>query len=227
MLNQFEACADAVTAALEHEADLPGAYRLLGMSLGRLDDPRGAVAALERACREAPEDVGLRASLISAQVDCAIPSAPTGAASPGPLGEVSGAAGWIWGQHLLRERRPMDAGRAFLDAAVRFQSASAPDLLPERLGACYVGQAISYLVAGELDSAQLGYARTIGRAAPPPSVAQFARQVYEIVEAVRELEPAERIPALAPLADLVLQARLRIRFYDQVRPVSMHWENLP
>ena len=43
---------------------------------------------------------------------------------------------------------------------------------------------------------------------------------------VSDLPADERAAALEPLRDLVLRARLRVRFYDQIHPVAMHWENL-
>ncbi|HTE20653.1 MAG TPA: hypothetical protein VK689_19975, partial [Armatimonadota bacterium] len=67
-LRQFQACVEAVEAALEAEPALPGAQRLLGLALGRVGEPARAVEALARGCDEDPSDMDLHASLASAQM---------------------------------------------------------------------------------------------------------------------------------------------------------------
>lgn len=226
-LKQFEPCADTLQEALRETPELPGTRRWLGLALGRTEDPAGAVRELSLAREEDPDDPLLLASLISAHLQLGDPWIGRVAANAGPLGELSAASLWLEGQHLLRDRRPREAARLFAEAGERFLSASPPELVEDRLLASFVGQAISYLVAGELEAAQLAYSRLARRGVVPEAVTQFARQLYELADEARALPEAERREALGPLAELVLGARLRVRFYDPSRPVAMHWENLP
>jgi hypothetical protein len=110
-----------------------------------------------------------------------------------------------------------------MEASALFTASSPESVLGERIAACYIGQAVSDLVAGRLDAAQQGFSGLRGRASVPDAALRFARQLYELVDAARELPPGERETALAPLAALVLQARLQVRFYDGVHPVVMDW----
>src|SRR5439155_5053370 len=79
LLRQFQVCADAVAAALEehHGALLPGAQRLLGMALGRLQDARVAARALDIAVGQEERDDRLRARLLSAQLAAGRPTGET------------------------------------------------------------------------------------------------------------------------------------------------------
>jgi hypothetical protein len=225
-LRQYQACADLLEPLLQEEPRVPDGHRLLGMSLGRVEEPGRAARALAAAVAEAPHDVPLWGSLLSARIQAGIEEeVPSGLS--GPAGELAGAATWILGQRSLREGRPAEAARRFAEAAALFEAWSPAELLPERAAACYVGGAVSHLLAAQLDAAQQGFSRLSGRAAVGGPVLAFARQVFEVVEAMRELSPEERAEVLDPLAGLVLRLRLRVRFYDQVRPVAMHWENLP
>lgn len=226
-LKQYQQCADTLEAALRETPLLPGAHRLLGLSLGRLDDPEGAVRALERALEEDPEDRELEASLISAHLQTGHAYPPAVSRATGARGELVAASLWLRGRKLLEAGRPREAARTFGDAAELFAQASPPELAGERVAASLMGQAISYLVAGELVPAQQSYARFSRRVQFPESAQLFARQVYELAEEARGLTEAERAPALAPLGDLLLGVRLMVRFYDQVRPVAMHWEGMP
>jgi hypothetical protein len=45
-----------------------------------------------------------------------------------------------------------------------------------------------------------------------------------VIDAVEELAPEERGEAVAPLAELLLRARLRVRLYDGRLPVEMRWD---
>ena len=225
-LRQFQACADAVEAALETDPSLPGAQRLLGMALGCLGEPNRAAEALARGCEEDPSDLELRASLVSAQMgQGAVP--PSIPHLPGRANELKGAAAWLRGQQQLRDGDAHGAAGSFFSAAHFFAEASPLPVLGERIAACYVGLAISHLLTGMLDAAQGDFSRLSGRGSAPQSALAFARQVYEVADAVRELSPEEQRDALAPLAELVLQVRLHVRYYDGTGPVAMHWENLP
>ncbi|HTE20751.1 MAG TPA: hypothetical protein VK689_20490, partial [Armatimonadota bacterium] len=141
--------------------------------------------------------------------------------------ELNGAVAWLRAQQQLRDRDAHAAVADFFSAAHFFTEASPLPVLGERIAACYVGLAISHLLTGMLDAAQGDFSRLAGRGSMPQPMLQFARQVYEIADAMRDLSPDERREALAPLAELVLRARLRVRFYDGTGPVAMHWENLP
>jgi tetratricopeptide (TPR) repeat protein len=223
-LKQYQLCVDELTAVLDQEPELPGARRLLGMALGHLDCPAEASGVLAGAVEEDPDDPLLRASLLSAQIEAGILPAYPVSPLPGAQAEFAGAAAWLHGQARLRQGRAADAARLFLEAASLFQSSSPQNEAGERIAACYVGLAISHLVAGQLEAAQQSFTRLGGHSFPEAALS-LARQVYEVVEAVRELPPEERTLVLAPLAQLVLQARLRVRFYDQLHPPAMHWEN--
>lgn len=226
-LKQFEPCADTLQEALRETPLLPGARRLLGLALGRLQDPAGAARELTLAREEEPEDPLLLASLISARLQLGEPLAERVAGGTGPLGELVAASRWLEGQQQLRDRRPREAARLFAEAGERFITASPPELVGDRLAASFVGQAISYLVACELEAAQLAYSRLQRTGKLPEGMRPFARQLYELADEARALPEAERREALEPLAELVLGAKLLVRFYDPSRPVAMHWENLP
>src|SRR5207248_3291695 len=117
----------------------------------------------------------------------------------GAPGELAGAAAWLWGQRRLREGSAAEAAGWFGEAADHFIRSSPTSVLGERIAACYIGQVTSYLLAEQLDAAQQGFARTGARAAVPEAALLFARQVYEVAEAVRDLPRGEREEALAPV----------------------------
>jgi hypothetical protein len=58
----------------------------------------------------------------------------------------------------------------------------------------------------------------------PEATLALAREVYAVADAARGLSPDERREVLAPLAEVVLELRLHVAFYDGTRPVAMHWE---
>jgi tetratricopeptide (TPR) repeat protein len=223
-LRQFAGCAEFLQQALAETPTLKGGHRLLGMALGRLGESRDAAAALARAIQEEPDEPVLRASLATSQMAAGVLPEPPIGPLEGPAGEIAGAVAWLWGQQSLRDGRPGEATRHFAEAAEYFARSSSPAELGERIGACYVGQAVSALLAGQLDAAQQAYTRLARMAPVREPVLALARQVYEVAEAVRELSPGERSEVLAPLADLILTVRLRVRFYDGEQPVAMHWE---
>jgi tetratricopeptide (TPR) repeat protein len=226
-LRQFQACADAVLRALETEPDLPGAHRLLGLALGRLGQSMEAARALSKAVLEEPNASGLRASFQSAQIEAGVvPDAGDARARDFPE-EIAGAAEWLRGQSRLRARNAAGAARHFEQAGALFARSSPEPVLGERLAACYVGQAISLLLAGQLDAAQQCFSRLRRRELVPVTVHAFAQQLYELADAVRDFPSDERAAAIGPLVDLVLAARLRVRFYDGSQPVAMRWENMP
>ncbi len=223
-LRQFHDCAEAVEALLARQPELPGARRLLGLARGQLGEYSEAVRHLGTALAQDPEDTELRASFLSARLAGGeAPEEPL-SLSPPPLAELAGAAEWLRGQADLRGHRVASAARAFARAGDLLASSSPPESAGERVAACYVGQAVSHLVGGELDQARHGFSRLQGRESVPPAALRFARQLYEVADALADLEPAERPEAAAPLADLVARARLRLRFYDGRQPVAMHWD---
>jgi hypothetical protein len=144
----------------------------------------------------------------------------------GPAAELFGAAAWRRGQQLVETARAREAARAFREAGELLKRSSPPEALPERLSAAYLGETISYLVAGELDAAQQGYARTADRDRLPEAAARFARGLYELAETLRQVPRDEWGPATAPLAELLLGARLRVALYDGEHPVEMFWDHL-
>lgn len=230
-LGDFQACVDAILAAYDalspgETASLPGAQRLLGMALGRLDDPEGAARALARAVEEDGADEALHASLLSARLRSGALPEETPAFGGGPLAELAGALAWLLARRALEAGHPADAARRFAEAAALFARFSPPLLLGERLAAAYVGLAISYLLAGQFDAAAQAYSRTMGGQDPGGTAGRLARQVFEIAGALQEVGPEERATVLAPLAGLLLQVQVRVLFYDQVHPVAIRWENL-
>lgn len=226
-VRQYHEAAEMLADALTEDPTLPGAHRLLGLSLGHLGHAQAAVAALRAAIEEDPHDARVRLSLLSAELQAGEPVEPRSE----DTGELAGAACWQWGQRLLGEGRAADAARSFARAAGLFAAASSGETLPERLAACYVGQAISLLAAGDFLGAQQAYGR-LPRGAPLPASADtFARQLYELAEAARELSPAEQREVVLPLTDLVLRARLVVRFCDgsgsPPGAAVLFWEDLP
>jgi len=226
-LDQLHPCIELLGAALEADPDLPEAHRILGLALGRVGDPAGAAAALAQAVARSPEDAALQASLLSAQIGAGAAPEPPTLSGDGPLAELRGAAQWLLGQRLLGEERPHEAADRFTDSLDTFLRASPRSAVAERVAAAYVGQSISLLAAGDLAAAQAAFSRLGSRPPVTGATQAFAAQVYHLAEAARELPAGERAAALRPLAALVLDARLHLRFYDQVRPVAMHWEGLP
>lgn len=225
-LRQFEQCADLLTAALAIHSEIPGARKLLGLALGRLDFPSLAADHLRATSQEAPNDPELRASLISAEIRAGlIPERVSGSAT-GALAEISGAGEWVRGQASLREGWAVAAAEEFQKAGELFARHSPPEVLAERIAAAYIGEVVSHLAAGQLDAAQRGFSRLRERARLPEPTLQFARGLYELADALRILTPEERTEELAPLVETVLSARIRVRFYDATRPVEMYWENL-
>lgn len=227
VLQQFEPCADLLRAALAVHPEFPGARRLLGLALGRLDLAAEAAACLRAACREAPGDAELEASRISAEIRANQEPGEAPRTAAGALAELAGAGAWARGQHALRAGRAAVAADSFREAGEWFAAHSPADTLAERVAAAYIGEAVSNLAAGRLDLAQRAFSRLRERARLPEATLRFARGLYELAEALRELEPRERAEELGPLVEAVLAARLRVRFYDGTRPVEMYWENLP
>jgi hypothetical protein len=227
VLGQFEQCADALTAALAVYPDLPGAQRLLGLSLGRLDFRTDAVRSLRAAVAEEPHDHELLASLVSAEIRAGLVPERRIIAAEGSLAEALGAGDWVRGQHALREGGAAEAALAFREAGDRFARHSPPEAAPERVAAAYVGETVSQLAAGQFDAAQRGFSRLGARVRLPEATLRFARGLYELTDALRGLTPVEYTAELAPLVEAILAARIRIRFYDGTRPVEMYWENLP
>jgi hypothetical protein len=226
-LRQYAACAGLVETALAEDPHLPGARRLLGMALGQLDET-GAVEALRAALCEDASDPRLRAALLSAELRAGIlPEVPAEPAA-GPETDVAGAAAWLRAQAALRNGNPADAALLFDRAAELFRQGAPASVLAERLGTAYLGQVVSRLAAGDLEGAQRLFARLTS--APPVRLPDrtlaLAREVYAVADAARGLSPAERREVLAPLADVVLELRLRVAFYDGTRPVAMHWERV-
>jgi tetratricopeptide (TPR) repeat protein len=204
-----------------------GTRRLLGLALGRLGQLDEAMRVLSAAVAEDPGDALLRASLLSAEILAGRLPEPPVALVEGPLSELAGAAAWLQGQTLLREGRPAVAATNFQQASLLLGSHVPGSITAERASAAFVGEAVSRLAAGQLQAAQQCYLRLPGRERLPTEAAQFARQLYEVAGALSEIEPADRPEALQPLVELVSAARLRLRFFDQERPVEIWWDHLP
>ena len=135
-LRQFEACADAVRSVLAGAERPPaGAHRLLGVALGRLREPRGAIAALRRALEEEGPDPLLLAGLLSAQIQARELPDKLPVRASGALAEASAAAHWLRGQSRLADGEASPAARDFSQASILFT----PSNLPGRLAACVCG----------------------------------------------------------------------------------------
>jgi hypothetical protein len=174
-----------------------------------------------------PEDAVLRACLLSLELDAGIVPEETAAETP-LLREFGAAREWLRGQKLVFSRRYVEAARAFGAATQGFAAHSPANLLPERLAACYVGQGIAYLLAGQPEAAQASYSRLPqqARSAADSVLTRFAGELYALAEAIRELPASERGEAVAPLAELLTSVRMRVRFLDPDRPgeVGVRWD---
>jgi tetratricopeptide (TPR) repeat protein len=199
----------------------------LGLALGRLGPIEGALQPLNRALDESPEDAQLAASLLSAQLLAGRLPQPPPAPAAGPLSEMAGAVYWLLGQSALRQCRPDVAARDFQLAGVLLGTGAPAVLRAQRASAAYFGEAVSRLAAGQLEAAQQCYLRLPDRNRLPAETAAFARQLYEVADALREIDPSDQAAALQPLVDLIGAARLRLRFFDQERPVEIWWDHLP
>ncbi|MGV3724304.1 MAG: hypothetical protein ACO1SX_25700 [Actinomycetota bacterium] len=182
---------------------------------------------LSSAVEEDPGDALLRASLLSAEIIAGRLPDPPAALTDGPLSELAGAAAWLRGQASLRDGIPPIAAASFQQASMLLVSHVPGSVIAERASAAFVGEAVSRLAAGQLEAAQQCYLRLPGRERLPAGSAQFARQLYEVADALKEIEPTDRPDALQPLVELVTASRLRVRFFDQERPVEIWWEHLP
>jgi tetratricopeptide (TPR) repeat protein len=230
LLRDYDRCAELL---LDSELpELPGKSRWLGLSSGQLGNFQRAAAELELAVREAPEDGDLQASLLSAQLRAGAVPEPPPSAPAGALGELCGAAAWVRGQALLTAGSAREAAASFDVAGGLFGRCSPASEAAERIGAAFVGAAVSRLVSGDLDAAQRSFSSLSSgipaqrSARATRALVDFARQLYAAADAVRGLAPEERLEAVAPLVELVTTARLRVRFYDGRLPVSMHWDHL-
>lgn len=222
-MRDYERCRELLSLV---EGAAPGYQRLLGLAAGHLREYPAALQSLARARSEEPGDPLLPLSLLSAELASGADPEVPGERS-GPLGELAAAAEWRRAQELLRAGEPLRAARAFAEASNRFREASPSAESGERLAAAYLGQVIAYLAADQLDAVQQSFSRIRTAGELPPGVLEFARQVHELADATRTLSPAERSAALAPLVEMLLQVRLRVRFYDGTLPVAMYWEGLP
>lgn len=227
-LGAFADCAQTLIAALTHHEAPPGARRLLGLAHAQLGENALAAPALHLALAETPDDDDLHACLWSVELEAGLlpEDSPPNTAL---LQELGAARRWLRGQQLALSRRWSEAARSFGQAAQEFAAHSPTQVLPERLAACYVGQGISYLLAGQPEAAQASYGRlpaqaqSLGTASP---IARFASELYAVAEAVLELPPAERAEAVAPLAELLATVRMRVRFLDpdQSGEVALRWD---
>jgi tetratricopeptide (TPR) repeat protein len=223
-LFEYEACLSRLGPWLEADAWDPELLRLAGSALCRLGRLDEAIGYLERA-QEIEPSLLLAATLLATYLRAGTaPEAPAG--DEGALGELSGAAAWLRGQQFLRARQYSRAAGEFSLAASRFASSSPRAVIGERLGAAYVGQAVSSLLAGHFEAAQQAFGRVVRGSEVPAPLLTFARQLFEVAEACRELEATERLQLLEALGELVAGVRLRVAPYDGRRPVELHWENL-
>lgn len=231
--HQYEQVAVMARAALDDDPASPDARRLLGMALGHLQRWRGAEAALNSALELAPDDAMLRAALQSAQIQLGVEPLPLSGAETGPAAEIAGAVCWISGQRRLAEGNPTEGAQLFEQAGSLLAKWSPVDVRAERVAACFIARAVALLLAGEWSAAQRGFwqlepeVRGVPRSAGQTrALVDFARQLYGVADALPELTPAEQDEALQPLRDLVLNARLHVRFYDGTLPVAMYWETI-
>jgi len=216
------ACADAVMAVLS----LRTSESILGASDRSLS--AGAQRSLEwlsdvwAMCRRQPAawksrctrtDDLLRAAsfaqLAAGMLPAELPAAPEG---DGRAGRPRSLAP---GQQRLQNGAPADA-RAALPRRGPVLHLHSRVARAERLGACYIGQAISHLLAGQVDAAARDYSRTFGRITPAMRssglLARFMRSprpsAPSILKSVKRRSP--RFPARA-------SRPLHVCFYDQVR----------
>lgn len=251
-LGQLRACREQLASRLTAGGLPPGGRGLLGLCRGQEGDIAGALVDLTAALAEAPEDELLQAAALSARLRLGLPALPADTAVPdragrlslpdarrspplpsapevpriGPLGELLGAAAWHDAQECVRRNQPAPAAREFRRAAEQFQLASPAAVLADRMAAAYFGYAASLILADRLDAAQLAWSNLGGAADLPAASLAFARQVYELADALRGQADHERREVLAPLREWIVTARLRVEFYDGHAPVRIRWEEL-
>lgn len=230
---QYEQVAEMARATLDQQPESLEARRLLGLALGHLQRWHEAEAALRTALELEPGDAGLRASLQSVLIQLGWEPLPPTVAGTGPAAEIAGAACWISGQRMLAAGKPAEASRLFEQAGSLLAQWSPVEARAERVAACFIARAVALLLAGEWSAAQRGFSKlepevrgTPRSAGQTRALVDFARQLYGVAAALPELTPAEREEALQPLRELVLNARLHVRFYDGTLPVAMYWERL-
>lgn len=219
LLRHYHACVEALEQVdVSHDVD---AATLLGLSLGYVLDPR-APTILEQAVALAPDDVELKAALLSAQLRSgAIPTQLT----PSPvdaLGELTAAALWLRGRLGLQRENPVAAASSFTRAAVLFSNESPEEARGERVGACYVGATVSHLLAGDYDAAQSAFA-ALAKDSAAPELRSFANTLHAVAEELRGSSENERLEALRPLVELVTATQLHVGFYGTRGPVDLQW----
>ncbi len=205
----------------------------MGLALGHLGEPDRAEPHLRAALAVAPDDATVRTALQSLLIAGGRePLTPTGA-EYGPGAELAGAAWWVLAQRRLRGGAPTEAAHLFEEAGRLLARSSPAPARAERILASYIGQAVSLLLAGNWAGAQAAFshlepaAREAPRsAAQTRRIVSFARQLYEVGEALPLLTPAEQSEALAPLRELVLGTRLEVGFNDGQYSAALHWRSL-
>jgi len=224
-LRCYEEAAVAARAALAAEPGLRGAQRLLGLALGQAGEWPAALTALAEAQVEDPADPVPPAALLSGRLAAGeTPEPPAGVA--GPLGELAGAAAWRAARAAF-EADPARAAQAFAAAGAAFAAHSPPEALPERLAACYLAEAIGWLLADRPHAAQQAFGRYAAHGPLPPAALEFARRLYALADTLADVPAAERRAALEPLATLLRDVRHVVAFYDGGAPVGIAWVGLP
>jgi len=226
-LGELERAAAVLLPLAAQQSPLPGAGRLLGLTLGRMGAYQSAARWLTDAAIENPGDPLLQASLLSARLlSGEFPDAHPSPAD-GPLAEMNGALEWLHGQRLLGDLRHSEAAAAFHRSGALLTATAPAPIAAERASAVFIGEAVCRLAAGQFEAAQQCFSRLSRRERLSPETLQFARQLYDVAEALHDLDAAERAEAVQPLVDLVRAARLRHRFFDQEAPVNLWWDHLP
>ncbi len=243
-LRNYQTAADLLEPLLTEAPERPGARRVLGQALARLNREEEALRCLSGAvCRE-PDDWLARASLASlmlrrgepaagstagdavAHLTRAQVSAPAGAATA--MHELLGAAEWRAGQEALKQGHDREAARRFAAAGTQFERAAAATATarrerPARSAAAFVGQAVALLLAGETATAQRLFSRLSGSCTETEPMVRFAAGLYELCEELAQVTVEERAATAAALRTVVLETRLEVGFYDGRWMVNLVW----
>jgi hypothetical protein len=195
------------------------------------DDPFGRCAHAAYLLHYA-EDIRARERLAAPSLEHS--SAPgTASAAPGSLIVVAqqfrGACEWAEGQRRLAAGAGAQAAQRFAAAGQQFVAAAAVlstarQALPERLGAVYMGQAVSLLAAGHIDAALQVY----GRLRPPgvrvtSLMQRFARDLHELGRLLSPADAEERRVVSDALVAVVTGGRMQVALWDGSQPVSITW----
>lgn len=231
----------AAAAAVEGTPDLPGAGVILSLARARLCERDAARDAFAAAVAMAPEEPHLRCAraaflLRDGHGVPALADAEAGLAHAdhrSPLGtallSLVGAARWRLGQEAMGRGEERRAVSEFDHAARAFRAAAAGRrATAERLAAAYVGQAVAMVAAGQIEAVPRLFARRQAEGmSPSPSLARFARDLYELCDLAARLPDAERSVVGEALRPVLAVAALQVSLWDGGYPVLLGWHGLP